>query len=300
MSHLYRYVIALGIAAGLLLIAVVPARADVAPSHLFQQGVDAYQEHNYPQAIDTFTQVIQQDQASSKLLAAAYGNRCLIELELDAYRQAIADCTQGLRLNPVNTESYLNRGLAYYRVNDYTAAIRDYDKRLAYVSDDHRALYNRGLANASLERYDQALKDYSRSIGVSRELPDKRMAEIHFDRGLAYLKLEQYNSAASDFSQAIAHDNLNTEAYVNRAYAAHALGDNKMALRDLDQVLALNPAHAKAHFNLGMLHCDQGHLTGAIANFEQAARHFFAQNSMEDYRQVMTILHQLQPASALA
>ncbi|MGF1514190.1 MAG: tetratricopeptide repeat protein [Elainellaceae cyanobacterium] len=280
---------------GLFATVAPPAKASAAPS-VFQQGVAAYQKHDYTQAIDAFTQVIEQGRSPS--LAAAYGNRCLVEVELQAYRRAIADCTHGLALNPVNTESYLNRGLAYYRISDYAAAIDDYSQRLTQVPDDYRAFYNRGLAQAGLDHSAQAIADYSRAIEITSRFSPRRAAKVYADRGITYLQLERYDSALADFSQAIAHDSAQSDVYFNRAYAAHSLGQDAAALSDLKQVLSLDPTHAKTHFNLGMLYYQLGHVEGAIASFEQAAYHFFTQNNIRDYERVMAILEQLQTPSA--
>jgi tetratricopeptide (TPR) repeat protein len=62
--------------------------------------------------------------------SSAYSDRCLADLQIQEYHQAIADCTQAINLTPNNPEADLNRGLAHYRQGNYTAAI----------ADDHQAI----------------------------------------------------------------------------------------------------------------------------------------------------------------
>ncbi|MEO0408621.1 MAG: tetratricopeptide repeat protein [Cyanobacteria bacterium P01_A01_bin.135] len=277
--------------------AAPPAAAAPSPT-LFDFGVQAYQQENYTSALDAFTRVIQRGDSSET--AAAYGNRCLVELAVQDYPQAIADCTQGLQLGLPGTEPYLNRGLAYYRAGDYAAALADYRRILQTTPNDYRALYNRGLAQAELGRHAQALRDYHRSLQYSPPLPPKRLARIHLDQGWSHLQLDQHDEAILDFSQAIAYNDANAEAYLGRAYVAHCRGENSAELSDLTHILAIDPTHAKAHFNLGMLRYQQGQVVSAIASFEQAAYHFLQQKNFDDYHHAKQMLQQLQPPTAIA
>lgn len=297
-NNLLKRIVMLSMAIAMVFMASLsPASADPSASFhgLFHQGVEAYQRREYQQAIDRFTDAIEQDPSPPNAkLAAAYSNRCLVHLELNHYPQAIADCTQSIRLNPANVESYLNRGLAQYRAGNYPAAIADYNQLLDHAPEDYRAWYNRGLAQFELQHYDAAIADYDQSIQYSPELSPERMAEIYDDRGIAYLLLDKHEEAIADFSQAIAHVMSDTRAYFNRGCAFHRVGNEVAALRDFNRVLAIDPTHAETYFNLGMVHYQLGQLDGAIARFHQAAYHFYAQEKMGGYDRVMTILKQLQ------
>lgn len=264
---------------------------------LFNKGIDAYQHHDNQQAIDAFKQVTDQEDASAQIRAAAYGNRCLIELQQADHEQAIADCTKGINLDSDNLEFYLNRGLAYYRVGDYVAAIADYDHLLDSDPNDYRAFYNRGLAQFALEQYGEAIASYDQSIQLSPDLISVRMADIYDDRGAAYLLLDDYNQAITNFSQAIAYEDSDTRAYFNRGCAHHRARDEIAALEDFHRVLAMSPTHAETYFNLGMLRYDMGYIDGAIASMKQAAYHFYTQGKREGYEKALGVLRQLQQFS---
>jgi len=208
MHHIARPIVTSAIAMAIAFTTLLsPAHAQPNPaSDIFTRGISAYQRHEYQQAIEAFTQIVEQGETSAKLRAAAYSNRCLIELELGHNASAIGDCTRGIQLNSSNSESYLNRGLAYHHLENYEAAIADYNRLLEQIPDDYRAFYNRGLAQFSLKHYEEAIADYNRSMGVNREILPASMVEIYNDRGLAYLLLEKYDEAIADFSQAIAEE----------------------------------------------------------------------------------------------
>ena len=111
--------------------------------------------------------------------AAAYSNRCLTYLETADYPLAIADCTQGLKLDSTNVESYLNRGLAHYRLGEYAAAIADYTQLLQLKPDDYRAYYNLGLAQFGLGDYEAAIASYDQSLSPSAFPPNSEISEIY-------------------------------------------------------------------------------------------------------------------------
>ena len=58
--------------------------------------------------------------------------------------------------------------------------------------------------------------------------------------------------------------------YYNRALAYAALDRPGQALQDYDRALALDPAHATAALNRGMLHYQLGRPAGALADLRQA------------------------------
>jgi len=61
-----------------------------------------------------------------------------------------------------------------------------------------------------------------------------------------------------------------SEAYFYRAYAKSNLGDNKGAIEDFYQAVALNPKFYKAYLNLGYIKYKLGDKQGALAEFNQA------------------------------
>ncbi|NJK28327.1 MAG: tetratricopeptide repeat protein, partial [Coleofasciculaceae cyanobacterium SM2_3_26] len=133
----------------------------------FQQGINALKQGDYPTAIEAFTHAIQR----SEHVTAAYGDRCLAHLQLEAFHEAIADCTQAIERNAntsdnnttQNAEAYLNRGLAWYRLGEFPAAIADYRQALQLHPHDGRTHYNLGLAHFALEAYAEAIAHYDRA-----------------------------------------------------------------------------------------------------------------------------------------
>jgi tetratricopeptide (TPR) repeat protein len=53
---------------------------------------------------------------------ASYVNLCLAQRELKMLKEALANCEQGARLSPNDTESWFNLGRVRYELNDYNGA----------------------------------------------------------------------------------------------------------------------------------------------------------------------------------
>ena len=102
---------------------------------------------------------------SDALIAAESCNqRGLRHLRDGAYRQAIADFSEALALDPDNSTAYSNRGLAYVHELDYARAISDFDAALALDPDLFECLVNRGLAHDSRADYALALADFDNAL----------------------------------------------------------------------------------------------------------------------------------------
>jgi tetratricopeptide (TPR) repeat protein len=281
----------------------MPALALAAPvlnldtGRLIQKGADAFYRGDYRQAVGIFSEAINRDSTSG----LAYGNRCLSELELQAYAEAIADCTLAIE-KAVNSsdsfvqEAYLNRGLAHYRSGNLLAAIADYTQTLQMAPQSYRALYNRGLAHADQGAYNQALQDYQNALEFADH--DAAVALIYNDAGVAYLLLGQAQDAVDALTQSLQINGDDLRALFNRGCAYHRMGNEPMALQDFKQVIALDSTYAPAYVQQGMIQAQMGKTEAAIASLWQAAKHFQAQNDSTAYQQMQRFILRLQIRSS--
>ena len=104
LSHLFQTLLIL------LLFVATPISPSFAQTDLstFSQGKEAYQQGNYQEAITAFDQAI----TEKTNLEQAYYFRGVSYLELGELKNAIADETQVIELNPENAAAYYNRALA--------------------------------------------------------------------------------------------------------------------------------------------------------------------------------------------
>ncbi|MDD5493929.1 MAG: tetratricopeptide repeat protein [Dehalococcoidia bacterium] len=219
------------------------------------------------------------------------------------YKEAIAEFTQAIALQPEISDLYFNRGLANDRYGDIDAAIRDYtsaiqkaagsnrqpDYKLYYVRGyDYVAKKEYGPAQADLlkaielnpqyassyeqlgivfsssEQYDKAIENYSRAI----ELQPK--ATTYFSRGVTYYFNKQDDEAVKDFTTCIEMDPKFAAPYYSRGAIYSIKGENTKALADLNKALELDPNYSWAYLTRGQVNAALGNKTEAVADFNSA------------------------------
>ena len=88
------------------------------------EGNDFYSKGRFPEAIECYTKGLNLATLDSERITL-YNNRATCKFQERSFRQAIADCTQVLELDPVNIKALLRRGLAYENVSKVEPAIAD-------------------------------------------------------------------------------------------------------------------------------------------------------------------------------
>lgn len=255
-------------------------------SDIFNSGIDHVRQQNYEQAVVDFTQIIHRQ---DKLVGAAYSNRCLVNLQLQNYFAAEADCTTAIQYNSENIEAYLNLGLAYYRREEYDKAIAQYQQVIQRDRHEHRAYYNQGLAHFALSDYQHAVADYNLALMSSRPLDARQKTSIYNDRGLTYMKLANYDRAIADFERAIALEDRNYNAYFNRGCAYHRQGNYLAAIEDFTQVVKLQPDLTQAYVNRAVVHHQIGDSQAAVADLNIALQQYQSQGDHFAYDSVFNL-----------
>ena len=259
-------------------------------SDTFNSALDHVRQQNYQEALVGFTQVINQHDS---LIEAAYSNRCLVNLQLQNYSEAEADCNIALQRDPENIEAHLDLGLAYYLREKYQLAIAEYQQVIQRDRQDYRAYYNRGLAHYALRDYQQAIADYNLALMSPNLIANEQKTRIYNDRGLTYMMLKDYGQAIADTKHAIALESHNYNAYFNQGCAHHRQGDYLAAIEDFTQVVQLNPKLTQAFVNRAVLHHHLGHNQAALSDLNVALQEYEKQGDHLAYAQVVNLKRKL-------
>ena len=142
-------------------------------------------------------------------------------LQLDRFREALADFTKAIELGMDEPMVYDERGHAHLELKDYQRAKEDFDaaihlgrqeardlwgesgERLLYETRDPlryslaQVYYYRGKVHIELEDYQQALADLTEAITFA-----PHEADWHETRGLLYSRLCRADEAEQDFDRA--------------------------------------------------------------------------------------------------
>lgn len=199
-----------------------------------------------------------------------------------AYRRSV---------DPLEAQRSLEEGRQLFKATRFTEAILSFDRALALKSDLPDAYLLRGRANAALNRLDPAVQDFTKAIQLR---PGD--AEAFVERAEVRLRLENYQGVIADCGEALARDSgialayslrgmavrqtgdprqalqdfsravelaPDESSYFQRAATYQMLGEHKLALADLDQVIAIKPDAPQSYFARAQSRRATGDLAGA-------------------------------------
>lgn len=190
----------------------------------------------YKQAEADFTQAIQLEPD----YAQAYQNRgSLYAWDLGRQEPALADFTRLVQLQPESMRAYFERGSTYVRLRQHAEAVSDFDRVIADAQESDltaTAYQNRSSAHMRLRAYQQALADCERMLELGF-----RVTIAHNGRGCIYHRLKDYQQALIEFTRAIELNPAQALFYSNRGEIYQCLCQFDQAITDFEWALVLNP-----------------------------------------------------------
>jgi tetratricopeptide (TPR) repeat protein len=176
------------------------------------------------------------------------------------YNQAILTLDRAVGLRPEFADGYLLRGRAYVREYKTEPAIDDFTRVLDLRSNDTQALLNRALAYMDLNDYRSAIADADTALRI-----DPTLSQAYNVRGMAVRTLGDWRKALQDFTRAVEID-PNIDNYYQRASTYQLLGEHRLGIDDLNQVIKFLPDGSPAYFARARSRQAIGDLRGARAD----------------------------------
>jgi tetratricopeptide (TPR) repeat protein len=181
---------------------------------------------------------------------------------LQKYKEAVADLSNVIKLNPKYAYAYYYRGLSNYILKDYSNSsaptIEDFSKFIALDSSLASAYYYRGMISRNWGRRNplENYYDFTKAIKL-----DPNFAEAHFERGVEMFKVESLPNRESfsmdeinaNYTKAIELKPNYPEAYFHRGIAKSNFfkKDYTGAIEDYTKAIDLNPNFVDAYYNRG-------------------------------------------------
>lgn len=121
-----------------------------------------------------------------------------------------------------------------------------------------------------------------RSAGQSNIIPEAVFSQANHQllnpqtptdfylRGIRYALVHNHKAALKEYDQALALNSELEAAYLRRAEARYALGDDPGVLADCQRAIALDPSDSQTHYYLGLARFRLGYVESAIAAFASA------------------------------
>jgi tetratricopeptide (TPR) repeat protein len=176
--------------------------------------------------------------------------RAHLLLMLGKRDDALRACDALLKIHPDAADALGVRAQALLEQRDYAASARDFTRSLNLkrgVAVPADLFRGRGHARMKLGDYPGAVDDYTRAL-VSQ--PDQA---IWAHRGWAYFFAESHRLALRDFDESLRLDPMGIEARIGRGLAWVALGQDREAVEDAKQALDRPPGEPEMLLNIACI-----------------------------------------------
>lgn len=203
-----------------------------------------FDRKEYEAAINTFTEVINRDDACSE----AYHRRAACLVNLGKPDESLSDFDRAVQLAANDPAIRRNRSVAYSHLGRFDEALNDIAAAQSFGPADPASLNDlaariyswRAKSHADAKRWEQAAKDVSESIRL-----DPASAIYYRERGAMYFNLKKYESALADMTAAIERKPDDGSYFVIRSHCFRALGRVQEAQADLEKAKLLTNSGAK-------------------------------------------------------
>ncbi len=202
--------------------------------------------------------------------APAYLNRGKLHGELGKEDMAIADFTKNIQVGTDKFEGYYNRALYYKKIKEYDKALNDMENVIAINNLYAPAYYFRGELYLSLNDINNAFKSFTKALELDPKMAvgytklgnlwldknnfeealikynkavllDASQIDAYINKGIIYMNLKEYNKAHLNFDLAKKTAPKNHIVYFNKGLLYQLMNDNKRALKEIEQCIALKP-----------------------------------------------------------
>lgn len=214
-----------------------------------------------PEARAAFSALIRRRPADAR----GYQGRAGVLLDLGRASEARRDALRALSLKPGSAATHYLLGRIFEHSGKPAQAVEAYEMALQLEPGHLNAHYRLSLLYARLGRAAGA----ARAAESYRSLRKGVEAANALLFGMDFLKAGDLANAAAQFTRALESDPRNTQALYYSAVVAQRRKQNEQALAAYRAVLALDPALAAAHANLGLLLAASG-APEARAHLERA------------------------------
>ena len=142
-----------------------------------EDGNMCFKTGKYQQAVDTYTQALEVDAQNKGTNSKILQNRAMCLTKLKKYKEAIADCTRALELDPSYTKARKTKAKALGESGDWDEAVREL-KSIQESSPSEPGIAKE-VRNAELELKKSKRKDYYKILGVEKDAGDNEMKKAY-------------------------------------------------------------------------------------------------------------------------
>jgi tetratricopeptide (TPR) repeat protein len=190
-------------------------------------------------------------------------NRARVHAAMGRPERVLDDYTTLLRLEPTNSEAHLDRGVLLQGLGRLQEALEDYDAAVVWSPPYAEAYFNRALVLRALGRDEDALLDLAHVLA----LEPRHAAALINRAGLLYGRGE-YTAARKDVERRLTHDPRDAKAWCLAGLLEMAARRWPEARRAFDRALACDDAEHTARLNRATLLVRDGDVAGALRDLD--------------------------------
>lgn len=180
----------------------------------------------------------------------------LSHLVAERHAEAVEALKQSVQLNPNDAIAYVKLGMAHSALRQYKEVIVVLKMAIRIKREvvDALGYYHLGHAYAALDKPSNALEAFKQALYITRaeavDPPKEKITrvisleDLHYNLGLAYNKLARYNDAIKELKEVVKLNPKVAEAYYGLAVAYLAMHDTRSAQKQEAPLRSLNPALA--------------------------------------------------------
>jgi len=204
-------------------------------------------------------------------LAHLYRLRARLHLERNETALALYDFDQAIARentnSPYQVDDHVERGRLLLSGGKPAEALRCFDAALALQKDHALGQRMRAETLFRLGRFEEVIKAFDRYLETGKPLES-----VYRGRGLARAELGQYPGAIEDFTKALElHPTAAVQAF--RGWTHLVVDAPKLALRDFELALELDPNSGDAYSGRGFVRASLGRHREAAEDAALALRH---------------------------
>ncbi len=202
--------------------------------------------------------------------AEVYYNLALIYEKEKNEKKFVENLNKAISLKPDLLDALYKRGTYYYNKKKIGLAIKDFEKIYSIkptYKNDILLYLARGYSKTN--KCDKALVFFNEYLKKTHS----RDSELFIEKGICQKKLKNYKKAISSFNKAIALDNKNVKAYVERALLYSETGKDRMAERDFSKAIELDKKNPLPYFKRGVIKFEKQKYKEALEDLNKAVKY---------------------------
>jgi len=218
-------------------------------AHLYRLLARLHLERNeLDLALANFDRAIDRETANSPYQVDDHIERGRLLLRSGRHSEALASFDAAVALRPDHSLGQRLRAEALFRLGRFQEVIEAFDRYLQTGKPLESVYRGRGLARTELGQYPGAIEDFTKAL----ELHPTSAVQAY--RGWTYLVTDAPKLALRDFELAIELDPKNGDAYNGRGFARARLGRHREAVQDAALALRHGPTSPRLYYNAARIY----------------------------------------------